>query len=61
MVLSKGDTTMLLVIYFKDGSDKTIKCDSFVMTSVDVLVVKLASEKTEFINVDHFGGCNYEN
>ena len=52
---------MLLVIYFKDGSDKTIKCDSFVMTSVDVLVVKLASEKTEFINVDHFGGCNYEN
>lgn len=47
---------MLLVIYFKDGSQKTIKCDSFVMTSVDVLIVKLGTERAEFVNVDHFMG-----
>lgn len=56
--MGNGDTTMkqVLNLHLKDGTERTIVCDWFTMTSVNVLLVTNNGEKEEFENVEWFGG-----
>lgn len=46
----------VLNLHLKDGTERTIVCDWFTMTSVNVLLVTNNGEKEEFENVEWFGG-----
>lgn len=51
--------TQLVFITFKDGSERTIKCNHFTLTSVGVLVLsyKEHAEEIDMEEVSYFGGC----